>query len=299
MAPSSICKIYTLKASISSTTEKLILIPRTGPKEVAIEQIPASQNLTLSLTGLGNETIPAGSSVKISISYEGVIWPNEEGYGVFQAPYTKADGTPAYYITTQGETSGMRRIFPCLDDPDLKANFTVSLIIDESLDGISNMAVAAETKAGGNKKKISFNTTPPMSSYLLAFAIGPLHYVQSDHYRLPVRIYATKDQDIKLSQWVADIAADGLKLYENSLGVKLALEKVDHVGVTGEPPMGGMENWGLITIGGSYFLLDIDDYDSDYRESIAALYLHELAHFWFGDTVTCAWWTEIWLNEGL
>jgi aminopeptidase 2 len=259
----------------------------------------AIENSMMPLT-LHGMALPAGSTIQLTIVYQGNTSDVNDptSGGIIWAPYKASDGSMSSYIVTQGEATEMRRVLPCLDDPALKANFTLALIVNSTLTALSNMAVSSEVPVDGGKKKVSFRTSPPMSTYLIAFSVGPLKHVESTHYRVPVRWYAPTDWPIEASQWAIDVAADGLKAFEGGLGVRLPLEKVDFVGVSGLG-WGGMENWGLVTMGAGDFIGDRETHDAGFSDNVVMVILHELAHHWFGDLVTCRAWGEIWLNEGL
>ena len=233
----------------------------------------------------------------MTVAYQGVIFGAVEAFGLFQNPYTRADGTSGTYILTQLETDGARRIIPCLDDPSLKANFTVSLISDQSHTLLSNMDVSSESRVG-DKKKVTFHKSPPMSTYLLAVAIGELNYIESTDFHVPVRVYAVPNENLDWARYSLGVAVQGVKQIEQALSVRFTLPKIDHVAVSGGS-FGGMENWGLITIERDLLLINADDTTLEWKQLAAEIVLHELAHMWFGDLVTMEWWTQIWLNEGL
>jgi aminopeptidase 2 len=242
------------------------------------------------------EKLVAGSTAKMDISYQGLTFPAEEAFGLFQNPYKKEDGSAGMFFLTQLEMDGARRIFPCLDDPSLKANFTVSLISAESHTCLSNMDVDTVSQVAGGKK-VTFNTSPPMSTYLLALAVGDLNFIESTDFRVPIRVHGSPARNMETAKYVLGVAVEGMKRLEEVLGVEYALPKIDHVAVEGGS-FGGMENWGLITLDRSMVFLD-DNAPPETRQLTAEIVLHELAHMWFGDLVTMDWWTHIWLNEGL
>jgi len=243
-----------------------------------------------------SEALLAGSKVNMSIGFEGVVFGAEEAFGLFENPYKREDGSVGKFLLTQLEMDGARRIFPCLDDPSLKANFTVSLISAESHTFLSNMDIDTVSKVGDNKK-VTFNTSPFMSTYLLALAIGELNFIESGDFRVPIRIYGSPVRNADMAKYALDIAVEGMKKFEEALGIEYALPKIDHVAVEGSA-FGGMENWGLITLAQDMVFIE-NNSTPDTRQVTAEIVLHELAHMWFGDLVTMEWWTQVWLNEGL
>jgi aminopeptidase 2 len=124
---------------------------------------------------------------------------NDNMAGFYRSSFKAADGSTTYMATTQMEPTDARRAFPCFDEPALKAKFSVTLIADEKMTCLSNMDVASEKKIDSKpgKKAVAFNPTPLMSTYLLAFIVGELNYIETNSFRVPVRVYAPKDKDIE------------------------------------------------------------------------------------------------------
>ena len=134
------------------------------------------------------------------------------------------------------EPTDARRAFPCFDEPALKAEYTITLIADKDHTCLSNMDVASEKEVdskitGSKRKAVTFNKTPLMSTYLLAFIIGELKYVETNDFRLPVRVYATPDKDIEQGRFSVELAAKTLAFYEKEFDNKYPLPKMDMVAV--------------------------------------------------------------------
>lgn len=136
-----------------------------------------------------------------------------------------------------------------------------------------------------------------MSTYLVAFAAGELSYIENSKARVPIRIYASPADDVENAEYAAEIIARGFELYEKAFGLSYPLPKLDLVSA---PTFlqGGMENWGIIIAHSTFFPFDEDVDSEDKKERMAELLIHELAHQWFGNIVTLAWWDQLWLNEG-
>jgi len=151
--------------------------------------------------------------------------------GFYRSTYKKSDGTEAILATTQMEATDARRAFPCFDEPSLKAEFTITLIAEKDLTCLSNMDVAAETEvhseiSGSTKKAVKFNKSPLMSTYLLAFIIGELNYIETNAFRIPIRVYAPPSQDIEHGRFSLDLAAKTLAFYEKTFDSPFPLPKM-------------------------------------------------------------------------
>ncbi|CCH58812.1 hypothetical protein TBLA_0A10340 [Henningerozyma blattae CBS 6284] len=245
-------------------------------------------------------TFPQGTMAKLSkefilnINFIGQL--NDNMAGFYRAKYQdKLTGETKYMATTQMEPTDARRAFPCFDEPNLKATFDITLVSEPSLTHLSNMDVKSE-KIESGKKFTSFNTTPKLSTYLVAFIVAELKYVENKDFRIPVRVYATPG-DEHLGQFAADLTAKTLAFFEKTFGIQYPLPKMDNVAVH-EFSAGAMENWGLVTYRVVDLLLDKDNSTLDRIQRVAEVVQHELAHQWFGNLVTMDWWEGLWLNEG-
>jgi aminopeptidase 2 len=152
---------------------------------------------------------------------------NDKMAGFYRSTYANKDGSQGILATTQMEATDARRAFPCFDEPALKAEFTVTLIADKKLTCLSNMDVSSETDASeGTKKVVKFNKSPPMSTYLLAFIVGELNYIETTKFRLPIRVYAPPHQDIEHGRFALDLAARTLEFYEKTFDSAFPLPKM-------------------------------------------------------------------------
>jgi len=227
---------------------------------------------------------------------------NDKMAGFYRSTYKNADGSEGILATTQMEATDCRRAFPCFDEPSLKAEFTVTLIADKNLTCLSNMDVASETDiqskiSGSTKKAVKFNRSPKMSTYLVAFIVGELNYIETDKFRLPIRVYAPPSSDIEHGRFSLELAARTLDFYEKTFDSKFPLPKMDMVAIP-DFAAGAMENWGLITYRVVDVLYDEKTSGASVKERIAETVQHELAHQWFGNLVTMDFWDGLWLNEG-
>jgi aminopeptidase 2 len=244
--------------------------------------------------------MPKGSKAQLKMTFSGIL--NDKMAGFYRSTYKNADGSEAILATTQMEATDARRAFPCFDEPALKAKFTVTLIADKHLTCLSNMDVASETEvqsemSGSIKKAVKFNTSPVMSTYLLAFIIGELNYIETKNFRVPVRVYAPPNQDIEHGRFSLELAAKTLKFYEETFDSEFPLPKMDMVAIP-DFAAGAMENWGLITYRVVDVMFDEKTSGASTKERVAEVVQHELAHQWFGNLVTMDFWDGLWLNEG-
>jgi len=222
----------------------------------------------------------------LEVSYEGAI-PDTLA-GIYKAPY---DGT--YMITTDFEAANARRMLPCVDHPEYKAEFRVTVRIDEDLDAISNMPIES-VDTEGEKKTVSFQKTPKMSTYLLYLGVGKFDELKGRVGKVDVVVASTPGKGQK-GRFALEVAEESLRFYESYFGIPYALPKVHLIGVP-EYAAGAMENWGAITF--REIALQIDDKSSvSTRKRAAETISHELAHQWFGNLVTMKWWNDLWLNE--
>ena len=247
-----------------------------------------------------DQAIPAGSKAKLYHKFTGVL--NDKMAGFYRSSYKNEKGEEKWMATTQMEPTDARRAFPCFDEPALKATFTVTLVADRNLTCLSNMDVSGEkevdSKITGKKRKaVSFNKSPLMSTYLLAFIIGELNMVETKEFRVPVRVYSPPNQNPEHGRFATELAAKTLEFYEKEFDSKFPLPKMDMVAIP-DFSAGAMENWGLITYRVVDLLLDEETASASTRQRVAEVVQHELAHQWFGNLVTMDFWDGLWLNEG-
>ncbi|KAI0456585.1 peptidase family M1-domain-containing protein [Xylaria acuta] len=245
------------------------------------------------------DAVPKGKT-QLEIKFTGQL--NDSMAGFYRSTYKKPDGSEGILATTQMEANDCRRAFPCFDEPLHKANFTITLIADKHLTCLSNMDVASETEvhsemSGTTKKAVKFNPTPLMSTYLVAFIIGELNYIETKKFRVPIRVYAPPSSNIEHGRFSLELAARTLEYYEKIFDADFPLPKMDMVAIP-DFAAGAMENWGLITYRVVDLMLDEKASGAAMKERVAEVVQHELAHQWFGNLVTMDWWEGLWLNEG-
>lgn len=238
--------------------------------------------------------LEAAGPVVVTITYTGKITDNMTG--IYPSYYT-VDGVKKEIISTQFESHFAREAFPSVDEPEAKATFDLSLKFDQAEGelALSNMPEidVENRKATGVWK---FETTPRMSSYLLAFAAGDMQGITAKTKNgTLVGVYATKAHPESNLEFALDIAVRCIEFYEEYYGVKYPIPQSLHVALP-DFSAGAMENWGLVTYREIYLLVD-ENSTALSRQTVALVVAHELAHQWFGNLVTMKWWDDLWLNE--
>ena len=229
----------------------------------------------------------------VCINFSGTI--TDAMHGLYPCYFTH-DGVKKQLFVTQFESHHAREVFPCVDEPAAKAEYDLTLVTRTGITVLGNMPVKYEEE-NGNSLTTTFEKTPRMSSYLLAFVIGELHKKSArTKSGVEVNIWATPAQNENTLDFALDIATRSIDFYDEYFGVKYPLPKSDHVALP-DFSSGAMENWGLITYRESCLLADPELTPESSRRFIATVIAHELSHQWFGNLVTMHWWNDLWLNE--
>jgi len=240
------------------------------------------------------ECLPTGKG-ELEIIFQGTL--NDQMAGFYRSQYTGSDGQKRFLATTQFEAIDARRCFPCWDEPARKAVFVVTLIYPANLTAVSNMPQSrSEMTADGRRKEV-FMPTPKMSTYLLAFCIGEFEYISGVTKEGTVcRIMCCPGSIAKMS-YALTCCIKSLEFYNDFFGIPYPLPKVDMIAIP-DFSAGAMENWGLVTYREVALLCDEKTVSAAQKQRICTVITHELAHQWFGNLVTMAWWDDLWLNEG-
>ena len=245
----------------------------------------ANQTATLSVA----KALPSGSA-EIHIRYTGIL--NNELRGLY---LSQANGRR--YAVSQLESTDARRMFPSFDEPVYKATFSLSATIDRGDTAISNGRVISDVPApGAARHTLTFATSPKMSSYLVALAVGDFVCLDGQADGTPLRVCATPDRKA-LGQFALESAEYVLHYYNSYYATKYPFEKLDMVAVP-DFAAGAMENTGAIFYRDTDLLVDTSTASVDSLKNVASVVAHEMAHQWFGDLVTMKWWDDLWLNEG-
>ncbi|PVD38990.1 hypothetical protein C0Q70_01615 [Pomacea canaliculata] len=249
-----------------------------------------------------NVTITFPSDLEVGtgvlrLSFTGEL--NDKMKGFYRSKYTTPSGEERYAAVTQFEPTDARRAFPCWDEPAVKATFDVTMVAPQDRVVLSNMPVKSESPLESNNtmKVVSFERTPIMSTYLLAFVVGEFDYVEDrDSDNVLIRVYTPKGKK-EQGQFALEVAQKTLPFYKDYFGIAYPLPKIDLIAVA-DFSAGAMENWGLVTYRETALLVDPQNTSARVRQWVALVVGHELAHQWFGNLVTMEWWTHLWLNEG-
>jgi alanyl aminopeptidase len=234
-------------------------------------------------------------ALTLVLSYSAPL--NQQLQGLYKVNHA---GAP--YAMTQMEPVSARFAFPGFDEPDFKTPYDIALTIPSNLVGVANTQQTSEVAAGDHWKTLRFARTQPLPTYLVAFAIGPWDVVNgptiaADNYRrepLPLRGIAAHGEGHRM-QHVLSETPTIIHTLENYYGFGYPFGKLDLLAAP-DFSAGAMENPGLVTFRDWYLLLDPQSPTKNVRGSFDVT-AHELAHQWTGDTVTLAWWNDLWLNE--
>ena len=260
---------------------------RTLPATVSYDT--EAERATLAL----GEALPVGDAV-VHLRFRGIL--NDKLRGFYRSTFTDDAGVERVLATTQMEATDARRAFPCWDEPAAKATFGVTLVVPDGLLAISNAAELSREPAGDGKVAVTFADTMPMSTYLVAFVVGPLSVtdpVLVDGKELRVVGPIGKE---KLADFALEVGAFALRYFGDWFGMTYPGDKLDLVAIP-DFAFGAMENLGCVTFRERYVLIDPDSTTQAERQAVVDVIAHEIAHMWFGDLVTMKWWNGIWLNE--
>jgi alanyl aminopeptidase len=200
----------------------------------------------------------------------------------------------AWYAFTQFEAVDAREAFPCWDEPSFKIPYSVTLTVPAEDTAIANTEVESAVVKDGKRTTV-FKTTRPLPSYLLAVAAGPFELIPIPGTSIPARVVTVKGQSGLAAEAVA-MTPPILAALETYFGSRYPYEKLDLLAVP-EYWYGAMENPGAITFVDRILLMDPKSVGAQARERFTTVTAHEIAHMWFGDLVTMAWWDDLWLNE--
>jgi aminopeptidase N len=232
--------------------------------------------------------LPAGAA-KIHIKYTGHL--NDKLRGFYLSTYKGRK-----YEVSQMESTDARVAFPCFDEPAYKATFDITAIVDKADTAISNGEVVSDTAGPGDKHTIKFSQSPKMSSYLVALTVGDWKCVSDHTDGVKVSVCTVPGKE-NLARFPLEASKAILHYYDNYYGIKYPLPKLDNIAVP-DFQAGAMENWGAIIYRETALLVDDKTASVGLKQGVADTIAHEMAHQWFGDLVTMAWWDDIWLNEG-
>ncbi|NCP11243.1 MAG: M1 family peptidase, partial [Sphingomonadales bacterium] len=241
------------------------------------------------------ETLAPGDYT-LDVTYLGTI--NTQANGLFALDYKNPAGADKRALFTQFEAPDARRFVPSWDEPDYKATFDLTATVPADQMAVSNMPIATSQDLAGGLKRVSFDTSPIMSSYLLFFGTGEFGRITKMAGDTEVGIVMGKGNEEK-ARYALDAEAEVLNYFNDYFGTPYPLPKLDNVAGPGQSQFfSAMENWGAIFTFERILLNDPAITTESERHAIFSVQAHEIAHQWFGDLVTMAWWDDLWLNEG-
>ncbi len=264
---------------------------RLHAKDLNISRVLVNQQEVSEFFAKNDELIiPHPGANQVTIAIEFSLRLTDAMHGIYPC-YFKVDGKQRELYATQFESHHAREAFPCIDEPEAKATFDISLVSDQPV-LLSNMPIVSQQSG-----VTTFVTTPRMSTYLVAFAAGDLQRATTRTASgVEVNVYATMAQPAASLSWALDHAARTIDFFNEYFGVPYPLPKSDHIALP-DFSSGAMENWGLITYREIALLADPATTSISSKQYIATVIAHELSHQWFGNLVTMKWWNNLWLNE--
>ena len=237
--------------------------------------------------------LPVGPAV-VEIAFDGIL--NDQLHGFYRSTFTDDQGVKHAIATTQFENTDARRAFPCWDEPAFKATYQINLTIPSHLATYSNSPVRTDTDLGNGQRTVSFEPTMKMSTYLVAFIVGPFEETATvDVDGVPLRVVYPVG-NAHLTELALESGAFALRFFTKYFNIDYPGDKLDMVAIP-DFAAGAMENLGCITYRLADLLVDPAKASLAEMQRIAEVVAHEIAHMWFGDLVTMEWWEGIWLNE--
>lgn len=264
-------------------------------KKEAVEQQISRINhqKTLDEVRLHSETLLYPGEYTVTMEFEGTITRPMDG--VYPC-FFQHDGKEKQLIATQFESHHAREAFPCIDEPEAKATFDLTLTSPKGEAVVANTLVK-EQRTEGDKLVTTFETTPKMSTYLLAFVYGEMGYKEAvTKHGVTIRTYATPE-NVDHTEFALEVAVKTLDFFTEYFDIPYPLQKCDLIALP-DFASGAMENWGCVTFRESCLFVDPANTSLPTKQYVAMVVAHELAHQWFGNLVTMRWWTDLWLNEG-
>jgi puromycin-sensitive aminopeptidase len=230
----------------------------------------------------------------LSCKFKGRL--NDELRGFYRSAYVDQKGVTHFLATTQMEPTDARRMFPSFDEPSFKASYQITAIIDAAYTAISNAPVATDEKNAAGKRVVKFESTPKMSSYLVALIVGELKPTATKTANgVPITVWTTPGKE-HLGEYALNTATEILPAEEGYFGIPYPGKKLDLIALP-DFDAGAMENLGAITFREALLLVDNKTGTNFLKRTIASITAHEMAHQWVGDLVTMRWWDDLWLNE--
>src|ERR1700722_11903726 len=252
-----------------------------------------SERVTIAIS----ELLSSDEDFTVKLKFHGTLNDQLRGFyrSLFSPPGAK-EGATETIATTHFETTDARRAFPCFDEPDKKAVFSITVDVPDGLSVFSNWSVSSEEPLATGGRRVHFGDTIPMSTYLVAVVVGPLEQTPLvDVDGIPVSVVHVPGKG-HLTAFALEAAAHSIRFFTEWFGIPYPAAKLDLIALP-DFAMGAMENLGCVTFRESALLFDPEHASTAELQRVAQVVEHEIAHMWFGDLVTMRWWDGIWLNE--
>ncbi|GLV31099.1 uncharacterized protein CBL_12173 [Carabus blaptoides fortunei] len=267
-------------------------------QSISLEKVPSRELIEISM----NPELPVGEH-EMTINFRGDM--KNRIVGFYRSSYTNENGVERFIATSKLEPTYARQAFPCFDEPNFKAKYTINLVKpkENGYIALSNMDQldSAPVPVDDDHELVTFNTSVPMSTYVTCFIVCDFQYKEqilnvSHGSDIRLRVYATPAQ-LNKTQFALEVAANVTKYYVDYFGIEYPLPKLDMIAIP-DFVSGAMEHWGLVTYRETALLYDEASSNAANKARVATVVAHELAHMWFGNLVTLDWWNDLWLNEG-
>ena len=264
----------------------------TGPAGIHITEVSFDEEYERATLHLSDTAEPG--KYTLVVEYTGVI--NDQLRGWYRSKFTDREGVEHVIATSQCQATDARRVFPCWDEPDFKATFKTTIVAPAELEAYSNAAEIGRTELEDGRVAVEFDETIKMSTYLLAFVVGPFEATEPVMAKgIPTRIIVPRG-NLHLTDYALEAAVWSLEFLQDYYGIPYPGDKLDHIAIP-DFSAGAMENVGLITYRDAYLIIDPKKATQAELERSLEVIGHEIAHQWFGNLVTLRWWEGAWLNE--
>ncbi|KAF4019708.1 hypothetical protein G4228_011459 [Cervus hanglu yarkandensis] len=275
---------------------KLPVLRRPSGEQVQVRQCFEYKKQEYVVVEAEEELAPSAGEGPYHLIMEFAGWLNGSLVGFYRTTYVEKGQTKSI-AATDHEPTDARKSFPCFDEPNKKATYTISIVHSKEYKALSNMPVEKEESVDDKWNRTTFQKSVPMSTYLVCFAVHQFDSVTRISNRgIPLTIYVQPEQK-HTAEYAANITKSVFDYFENYFAMNYSLPKLDKIAIP-DFGTGAMENWGLITYRETNLLYDPKESASSNQQRVAAVIAHELVHQWFGNIVTMEWWEDLWLNEG-
>uniref|UniRef100_A0A8D1QTW9 Aminopeptidase n=1 Tax=Sus scrofa TaxID=9823 RepID=A0A8D1QTW9_PIG len=259
------------------------------------ELVELTEYLVVHLKG----SLQPGHMYEMESEFQGELADDLAGF--YRSEYMEGN-VKKVLATTQMQSTDARKSFPCFDEPAMKATFNITLIHPNNLTALSNMPPKGSSTPlaeDPNWSVTEFETTPVMSTYLLAYIVSEFQSVnETAQNGVLIRIWARPNAIAEgHGMYALNVTGPILNFFANHYNTSYPLPKSDQIALP-DFNAGAMENWGLVTYRENALLFDPQSSSISNKERVVTVIAHELAHQWFGNLVTLAWWNDLWLNEG-